>query len=585
MRGRNGRLIVVLALMAGMMFVFPSPASSDPASTGLWSDPIAENALFATRPPQTVDESLQYPPAVSTVVLPDGRVLYWGGLEGLEDSAGPLALDAGRSARLSRSRLLDLRFADPQWSTPEPETGGGDDLFCADQRLSWNGKVIAAGGTIYKSDPVDLTPFVGPDGPGGTAELFGSKHTRVFNPLDNTWSVANPMNHGRWYPTLVTLPDGRLLVASGVERLVYNTAGTNVHQTEIYDPITGTWTDNGSSGALSLPLFARLHLLPDGKVFYDGSGQMYSPAGQSIDEAIWNLQWAYDPVSNSWTNTGTGAFGARSGTLSVMLPLEPPYDRARILVAGGTLGTSPGSYVANNLAEIVTVKDGVSTSERVADLNNRRWYSSGVLLPDGTVLALSGGDKDEVIAPGTEEAVRQAELFDGTNWIPLSSAARDRTYHNSAVLLADGRVLVGGHSPINALYGDKGQPPTAGLANNLKDPSFEIFSPPYLFRGERPSIKSVPASVSWSANFAVETDQAENIQKVVLVRLPSTTHVTDADMRSVELEFSATSSAALTAKAPPNGKVAPPGFYYLFLLQDNGQGPTPSVAKVVRIGP
>jgi hypothetical protein len=152
------------------------------------------------------------------------------------------------------------------------------------------------------------------------------------------------------------------------------------------------------------------------------------------------------------------------------------------------------------LSELITVKDGTSSSTQGPNLNIRRWYSSGVLLPDGSVVALSGGDKDEVIMPGTEAPVRQAELFDGTKWMPLASGARDRTYHNSAVLLPDGTILVGGHSPINAGYGPKGDPANddSGLfANNLKDPSFEIIKPPYLFRGERPTITKVQKGIAW----------------------------------------------------------------------------------------
>ena len=33
-------------------------------------------------------------------------------------------------------------------------------------------------------------------------------------------------------------------------------------------------------------------------------------------------------------------------------------------------------------------------------------------------------------------------------WTELAEQAKGRTYHNTAVLLADGRVLVGGHTPI-----------------------------------------------------------------------------------------------------------------------------------------
>jgi hypothetical protein len=280
-----------------------------------------------------------------------------------------------------------------------------------------------------------------------------------------------------------------------------------------------------------------------------------------------------------------------------MLPLRPAEDgsyenTADILVGGGVLGTAPGSYLANSLTEIITAGGGESSSRQVADLNNNRWYSSGVLLPDGTVLALSGADKDEVIAPGTEAAVRQAELYDpaADEWTALAMGQRDRTYHNTAMLLPDGSVLVAGHSPINALYGPSGDNSAhdAGLAaNNMKDPSLEVFKPPYLFRGDRPSISFVQKGIAWTesspAAFPLHTPDAADVEKVVLVRLPSTTHTTDADMRAVELDFEQTGESLLHVTAPPNGNVAPPGHYYLFVLSDNGEGLTPSNARIVKV--
>ena len=63
--------------------------------------------------------------------------------------------------------------------------------------------------------------------------------------------------------------------------------------------------------------------------------------------------------------------------------------------------------------------------------------------PTGEVMAFSGADRDEVAAPGSRSPVQQAELFDPKtgDWRPLASAHRPRTYHNTAALLPDGRVL------------------------------------------------------------------------------------------------------------------------------------------------
>ena len=70
----------------------------------------------------------------------------------------------------------------------------------------------------------------------------------------------------------------------------------------------------------------------------------------------------------------------------------------------------------------------------------------------------------------------------------------------------------------------------------------------------------------------------------MLSHLPAVTHITDADQRTVNLEFRETGGGRLSVQAPPNGNVAPAGYYYLFVLSDNGDGLTPSKARIVQVG-
>jgi hypothetical protein len=205
-----------------------------------------------------------------------------------------------------------------------------------------------------------------------------------------------------------------------------------------------------------------------------------------------------------------------------------------------------------------------------------------VLLPTGAIAAFSGADIDENAggAAGMERAIHRAELFDGERWVPMAIAARDRTYHNSAILLPDGRVLVGGHAPNGA--GNDGKPDQtyhdAGLtANNVRDASFETYSPPYLFAGPRPSIVSAPDAMPWNESSVVTTASA--VDSFVLMHLPAATHATDPDQRGVELESSAL-AASVYSVAVPDANIVPPGYYYLFAVT----GGVPSKAGIVRIG-
>ncbi|MEY2479030.1 MAG: hypothetical protein QOG87_4345, partial [Actinomycetota bacterium] len=130
---------------------------------------------------------------------------------------------------------------------------------------------------------------------------------------------------GRWYPSAVTLADGDVFVASGVTKLlkpVYTdqknlpNSGKNVPQTETYSAATDTWEDNGPSGERSLPLYPRLHLLPNGHVYYDVAGQVFNPVGYAYDEVLWNIAATYDPETKAWSDLGIP--GLDTGDLTQM---------------------------------------------------------------------------------------------------------------------------------------------------------------------------------------------------------------------------------------------------------------------------
>ncbi len=110
----------------------------------------------------------------------------------------------------------------------------------------------------------------------------------------------------------------------------------------------------------------------------------------------------------------------------------------------------------------------------------------------------------------------------------------------------------------------------------------EIYKPTYLFNSDgsaatRPTITSAPNSIAWGGSFNVATPDAANISQVILMRPGSNTHSFDMDQRYVGMSFTA-SSGSLTVTAPPNSNIAPPGYYMLFIINNNG---VPSVAPFV----
>ena len=432
----------------------------------------------------------------------------------------------------------------------------------------------------------------------GLVELGGIANTRIFDPATNRWTSRPDMHFARWYPTAVMLPGGRVLVGTGVRRSQRNDQGTNQRLTETFNPSTNTWTVN-NTGLLSqkgLPLYARMWLMPNGKVFYDGTGQAWAPGGGGVEQASWGLRSFFNLRTKQWeppTNVGT----MRSVPGDVMLRMAPPYTRSSLLIAGGVLGPSPDTLVATPLSEKVTVdRAGKVTSQITGPLNRARWANPAVVLPTGQVVTFNGADKEETFVPGQEKAIRRAEIFNPrTNrWRRVAFSHRDRTYHNTAILLPDARVLVGGHAPApNGLLYHHDSPLTA-LANNERDPSFEIYSPPYLFRGTRPRIRHVRSGIAWDSTFRVRVRcgaahprcrNGRMIREVVLSRLPAQTHTTDVNQRSMTLSFTRKPGTnVLRVKAPPNGVTAPPGPYYLFVNRRSDRGKIPSVARIVTIG-
>ena len=166
----------------------------------------------------------------------------------------------------------------------------------------------------------------------------------------------------------------------------------------------------------------------------------------------------------------------------------------------------------------------------------------------------------------------EPELFaierDGSNprWIPQPWQTGPRTYHSTAVLLPDARVLIGG--------GD-----TRGAFTVPRRRDYQIFEPHYLQTGlPRPVITATPPAIRYGAAFTLGVGSAppnQTLASVVLMRPGSVTHHTDYDQRFKSLEILRRSPGQLVVKSPANGRIAPPGYYMVFVVSSEG---TPSVA-------
>ena len=153
--------------------------------------------------------------------------------------------------------------------------------------------------------------------------------------------------------------------------------------------------------------------------------------------------------------------------------------------------------------------------ESVGPMLSPRRHHNATVLPDGTVL-VTGGTSGAGFSCGMGASLA-AELWNPETeaWTSLAPMAVKRLYHSTAVLLPDGRVLsAGGGNP--------------AASTEVNHHNTEIFSPPYLFSGPRPTIAATATDLDYGGSFFVATPEATSIAAVNLIRLPAVTHVTNA---------------------------------------------------------
>lgn len=414
------------------------------------------------------------------------------------------------------------------------------DIFCAGHAFAPSGRLLVAGG--HEGNVADV----------------GSKDTNVYDFGTNKWfSYLNRMVKGRWYPTVTYLPNGEAVVVAGAD----TSASDNVRVPEVWT--SGAKYRSLTGAPLELPLYPWGYVAPSGRVFYAGPSQTTRVLDTS-SSGRWST------VSNS--NLGNRYYGS-----SVM------YDDGKVLIAGG--GLQKYSGLPTNSAEVIDV--GVSNQWiPVSPMAYRRRHHNATLLPDGKVLVTGGTS-----AAGFNTAINQdgdgrvlaAEMWDPqtTQWSTMARMQVGRLYHSVAALLPDGRVLVGGGGLPLAF----GEPSDGSSANNQGHYDVEIYSPPYLFKGTRPTITSVTVnstpttSLSYGQEFIVNTPNASNIKRVTWIRLSSVTHSFNENQRISRPSFT-TTTGGLRVTAPTNKNLTPPGHYMMFILNQND---VPSVARIVSI--
>src|SRR3984893_11764463 len=312
--------------------------------------------------------------AVHAALLYNGKVLI---IAGSKSTAGTPSREAA--------------LWDPQAGTvtTQPTTWY---MFCNGMVALSDGRVFVAGGTI-KNNP-----------------FLGSKQSAIYDPATNTFTNAQNMAHGRWYPTVTMLSDGRIMTFSGLNE----TTGATNNAVEFYTVGSGWSTQYPASW--TPPLYPRMHLLPSGNIFYSGS---------TATSRLFN------PSTKTWTSVANTNLGStRTYGSSVLLPLIPANNyRPKVMILGG------GTPSATTTTEIIDLGASSPAWQWGRDMTQPRVEMDAVLLPTGKVLAIGGSANDE----DATTASLNADLYDPETNTFSSAGANSfaRLYHTVALLMPD----------------------------------------------------------------------------------------------------------------------------------------------------
>jgi hypothetical protein len=503
---RAGHL--AMAVMACALF---SPLPLGPGAREAAADPILGGAQAHIR--GAFGPVIGWPLIpLHAALMPDGRVLSYG-----TDEQG------------QQTGLFVYDIWDPSLGT-----GGSShlvlpnttltDLFCSAQT------VIAATGELL---------LVGGDETIDAVRNYSSAGTTIVEPATSLIRAEAPMAWRRWYPTLVTLSDGNVLVVGGRDA-----PGVPTITPELYTPGQGWRTLGGAKSAAAFGAnyanwwYPRAFLAPTGRVGIVGH-----------DGKIFTL-------------AATG-----SGSITRATANAPAGHRAL-----PTLMYAPGRVLAlraSRKVSIINFSKAAPTVAATANVSAIRYWSSTTVLADGRVL-LTGGSSAVNKLTGVSY---HAEIWDPATglWTRGASAKQPRLYHSISLLLPDGTVLTGG----------------GGAPGPRTQLNAEIYYPPYLFKGDgsgqladRPTIVAAPDRLTRSAPFNLTVGAGRSISRATLVRIGSVTHSLDTDQRHLGLTFSQ-SGDIVTAIAPGAASIAPPGYYLLFVFDTQG---VPSLARIVGLG-
>ena len=517
------------------------------------------------------------------IELPDGNILLAGGTARYEnlnptntggsmtivnnDVTQPWTLPKGTVFTAPNGAQFKSAFAltIPK-ATQKIDPATGTAVVTASQQNVWVDAVKKGKGSLENSGK--QYQIQGLLGPQANAELYGvgtamtlqkqnflgTNDAYIYNVKEEKFVEVNSMNYARWYPTLAEMGNGMDMAMSGL-----NNVGQVTMNSESFNPSTNTWTVGPSRG---FPTYPATFLTGSGQLFFTGSNSGYGPA-----TAAWRTPGFWNVNTNVFTPVpGIPDPADLETSASVLLP--PAQKQTFMVLGGGGVGQSNLSTARTALIDTSAPNPHWVQGPNLAEPTR---YPITVLLPNDEVL-VTGGSKYYRGMHGSDN--RDTRIYNvATNsfsWAANSITGRD--YHSGGILLPNGSVLTLGGNP---LYGN---------AQDTEPQTFnqeiDVYYPPYMFQGGRPSIESAPKVMEPSRSYLVKVNDPASIQYLRLMRPDNPTHVTDVNARSIAVNFTQAGNGYLRITIPSDSNVIPPSYYLLFAV--NGKG-VPSAGYWVQV--
>ncbi|KAI9097051.1 hypothetical protein DFS34DRAFT_650417 [Phlyctochytrium arcticum] len=479
--------------------------------------------------------------------------------------------------------------------------------FCNGAAQMADGGILIAGGDQkwnmqYKG--VNYTT----DGRRDVRKYLNGALTKVAEmPLDTRTVKTEGDLSGRWYPTVVALPDEKHMILGGhkvywkplipeVNNPTYEiypgTAGKNLSTPATVQLLANTFPVNMYPIAYVLPSSGDVWMLAGNKtgtVSAPGTATSTETAGASLPEdGVYPRSFPF--AGTNWMDPLTRANNYKptvwvcGGTSRSATP-----DGYENLAANATRNWFDNCSNCAATAKCYHIDPETKDATFVAeDMPLPRSQPMAINLPDGTIAILGGSavghqGGDAGVGYLAHNPVNKVTIFDPSKpvgdakrWQVGAEATVPRLYHGTSVLRTDGSVILSGSDEQN--FG-----PAERRRTDPYELRVESYKPWYFTAKDRLSLDlaNTPATLHYNQLFVLPltTPSGAKISNATFIRYGTSTHTLNIDQRSVELEIVKYGASKLLVRSPANANIAPPGNYMLFAV-DNRRVPVVQAATI-----